>query len=56
MDYTKLPVMLIGNYLWGLAKGQVSGSTKLPTSVWDVDSYTVQPFFAINDSNAIIFY
>jgi hypothetical protein len=53
MDYTKLPVILIGNYLWGLAKGQVSGSTKLPTSVWDVDSYTVQPFFAINDSNAI---
>lgn len=53
MDYTKLPVILIGNYLWDLANGNVAGSTKLPSSVWDVDSYSVQPIFAINDSNAI---
>lgn len=53
MDYTKLPVMLIGNYLWDLAKGDVNGSTQLPTAVWDTDAYTVQPIFAINDSNAI---
>lgn len=53
MDYTKLPVILIGNYLWDLAKGDVNGSTQLPTAVWDTDAYTVQPIFAINDSNAI---
>ena len=52
-DYTKLPVMLIGNYIWALAKGQVTGSTKLSSTVWDTDAYTVQPIFAINDSNAI---
>jgi len=52
-DYTKLPVMLIGNYLWALAKGQVAGSTKLSSTVWDTDAYTIQPIFAINDSNAI---
>ena len=50
MDYTKLPVIYIGNYLWDLANGDVSGSTKLPSSVWDVDAYTVQPFFAVNQS------
>jgi hypothetical protein len=53
MDYTKLPVILIGNYLWDLAKGDVNGSTQLPSAVWDTDAYTVQPIFAINDSNAI---
>lgn len=53
MDYTKLPVILIGNYLWDLAKGDVNGSTQLPSEVWDTDAYTVQPIFAINDSNAI---
>lgn len=53
MDYTKLPIILIGNYLWDLANGTVEGSEKLPSAVWDVDSYDVQPIFAINDSNAI---
>jgi len=52
-DYTKLPVMLIGNYLWALAKGDVTGSTKLSSTVWDTDAYDIQPIFAINDSNAI---
>jgi len=45
-DYTKLPVMLIGNYLWALAKGQVTGSTKLSSTVWDTDAYDIQPIFA----------
>lgn len=52
-DYTKLPVMLIGNYLWDLAKGDVAGSTQLSSTVWDTDAYEIQPIFAINDSNAI---
>jgi hypothetical protein len=38
MDYTKLPVILIGNYLWDLAKGDVNGSTQLPSAVWDTDA------------------
>ena len=54
MDYTKLPIILIGNYIWDRARGVISGASKLPTSVWDVDQYTITPpIFAINDSNAI---
>jgi len=54
MDYTKLPIILIGNYIWGKASGAISGSTKLPTSVWNTDAYTITPpIFAVNDSNAI---
>ena len=54
MDYTKLPVILIGNYLWDKARGAISGSSKLPTSVWNVDQYTITPpIFAVNDANAV---
>ena len=54
MNYTKLPVMLIGNYLWDKARGAISGSSKLPTNVWNVDQYTITPpIFAVNDANAV---
>jgi hypothetical protein len=53
MDYTKIPVVMICNYLWDLAKGDVAGSTKLPSIVWDVDSFTKQPTAPIAEQNDI---
>ena len=50
MDYTKLPITLINKYIWDLANGDVAGSTKLSTTVWDVDSYTYRPFFPVTET------
>ena len=51
-DYTKLPIVLINNYMWALASGSVSGIAKVPSAVWNVDSYSYRPFYPVHENNA----
>jgi len=51
-DYTKLPVVLINEYLWDLASGSVSGVAKVSSAVWNVDSYQYRPFYPVNENTA----
>jgi hypothetical protein len=51
-DYTKVPANLINDYLWDLANGTVTGSTKVPNEIFgtDVATYTYQPFFPVSEN------
>jgi hypothetical protein len=51
-DYTKLPIVLINNYLWDLASGSVSGVAQVSSAVWNVPSYTYKPFYPVHENNA----
>jgi hypothetical protein len=52
MDYTKVPANLINKYLWDLAQGTVTGSTKIPNTIFGVDvaTYTYRPFFPVSEN------
>jgi hypothetical protein len=52
VDYTKLPIVLINNYMWDLASGSVSGVAKVSSAVWNVDSYAYRPFYPVHENNA----
>lgn len=52
IDYTKIPVVLINNYLWGLASGSVSGVDRVSSAVWNVSQYTYKPFYPVHENNA----
>lgn len=52
VDYTKLPIVLINNYLWDLASGSVSGVARVPSAVWNVSQYTYRPFYPVHENNA----
>jgi hypothetical protein len=51
-DYTKLPIVLINNYLWGLASGSVSGQPAVSSAVWNTSIYAYKPFYPINENLA----
>ena len=51
-DYTKLPIVLINNYIWQLASGSVSGVAKVSSAVWNVNSYSYIPFYPVNENLA----
>ena len=38
-SYTELAVTLLNNYIWDLAKGNISGEPALPDTVWNTSSY-----------------
>lgn len=52
VDYTKIPVVLINNYLWDLASGSVSGINRVSSAVWNIDQYTYRPFYPVHENNA----
>jgi len=49
-DYTKLPIVLINNYLWALASGSVSGYAAVPSAVWNTSTYEYKPFYPIDEN------
>jgi hypothetical protein len=51
-DYTKLPIVLINNYLWSLASGSVSGQSAVPSAVWNTSTYAYRPFYPVNENLA----
>ena len=51
-DYTKLPIVLINNYLWDLASGSVSGYATISSAVWNIQSYQYRPFYPVNENLA----
>jgi hypothetical protein len=51
-DYTKIPIVLINNYLWDLASGSVSGIARVSSAVWNVTSYTYKPFYPVHENMA----
>lgn len=55
MDYTKVPANLINKYLWDLAKGTVSGSTKISNDIFgvDVSTYDYVPFFPVSENAGV---
>ena len=51
MSYDKLAINLINKYIWDLAKGDVEGSTKLSSSIWDTDEWeSITPIFPVNEN------
>jgi hypothetical protein len=52
IDYTKIPIVLINNYLWDLASGSVSGVAKVSSAVWNVDTYNFRPFYPVSENLA----
>ncbi|NDB83845.1 MAG: hypothetical protein EB127_14140 [Alphaproteobacteria bacterium] len=52
IDYMKIPVVLINNYLWDLASGSVTGNPKVSSAVWNVNSYSYQPFYPVHENTA----
>ena len=51
-DYTKLPIVLINNYLWDLASGSVSGVAAVSSAVWNTASFSYRPFYPVNENLA----
>lgn len=51
-DYTKIPIVLINNYLWDLASGSVSGVPMVSSVVWNVNTYQYTPFYPVNENLA----
>lgn len=51
-DYTKIPIVLINNFIWDLASGSVAGIPAVSSAVWDVSSYTYRPFYPVNENLA----
>jgi hypothetical protein len=51
-DYTKLPIVLINNYLWDLASGSVSGQSAVASAVWKTSNYTYRPFYPVSENLA----
>lgn len=50
MTYNNLAINKINKYIWDLAKGDVSGSTALTTSIWNTAQYNVVPIFPVNEN------
>lgn len=50
IDYRVLPINLINEYIWDLAKGDVDGVEGLPEEVWDTSGYSNKPFFPIHEN------
>jgi len=51
-EYTKLPIVLINNYIWDLASGSVSGIPMVSSAVWNVNSFSYRPFYPVNENLA----
>lgn len=51
-DYTKIPIVLINDYLWDLASGSVSGVSRISSAVWNVNSYAYKPFYPVHENTA----
>jgi hypothetical protein len=52
VDYTKIPIVLINNYLWDLASGSVAGVPRVSSAVWNVSSYQYKPFYPVSENLA----
>ena len=50
IDYRVLPINLINNYIWDLARGEVAGVEALPVEVWDTSGYAQKPIFPIHEN------
>jgi hypothetical protein len=51
-DYTKLPIVLINNYIWELASGSVSGVATVSSAVWNTASFLYRPFYPVSENLA----
>jgi len=51
-DYTKIPIVLINNFIWDLASGSVAGIPAVSSAVWNVSSYSYRPFYPVNENLA----
>lgn len=51
-DYTKIPIVLINNYLWDLASGSVAGTPAVSSAVWNIDQYNYKPFYPVHENTA----
>ena len=51
-DYTELPIVHINNYLWDLARGNVSGYPAIASAVWNTSIYQFQPFYPVSETLA----
>lgn len=51
-DYTKLPIVLINNYIWELASGSVSGIAAVSSAVWNTASFSYRPFYPVSENLA----
>lgn len=51
MNYDKLAINLINKYVWDLAKGNVSGTTAVSSSVWNTAQWgEITPIFPVNEN------
>jgi hypothetical protein len=51
MSYDKLAINLINKYIWDLAKGDVQGSTVLPSNIWNTAQWgQITPIFPVNEN------
>lgn len=50
IDYRVIPINLVNNYIWDLAKGDVDGVEGVPPEVWDTSIYTRVPFYPIHEN------
>lgn len=51
-SYTELPIVLINNYLWDLARGQVDGKPAVASAVWNTNNYEFMPFYPVTENLA----
>lgn len=51
-DYTTIPIVLINNYVWALANGQVEGVSALPSNIWNTANFQYKPFYPITENLA----
>lgn len=50
IDYRVLPINLIKNYIWDLARGQVSGIDAISEDIWNTSEYSEVPIFPIHEN------
>lgn len=48
-SYQELPINLINNYIWDLAKGQVAGQPAVASAVWNIENYGYTPFYPVRE-------
>jgi hypothetical protein len=51
-SYTELPIVLINNYLWDLASGNVEGQPAVASAVWNTSAYPFKPFYPVSENFA----
>lgn len=51
-SYQELPINLINQYVWDLAKGNIAGQPPVASAVWNTSNYSFTPFYPVSESLA----